>query len=160
MASRDEGFIVVRKFMMKDLKLHGVPLLLYARIHGFTINDGAGCYETYASLAANLDVSTRAIGKAYKILKDRSLIYTAGVRQLKNGRTVKVYKTVPFHKSAPETNCPKGTKFLEQSSTEFGIEQEQSSESSTNKVPLDKKRSVNIGESKGADRFDEYRFKQ
>lgn len=159
MASRDEGFIVVRKFMMKDLKLHGVPLLLYARIHGFTINDGAGCYETYASLAANLDVSTRAIGKAYKVLKDRNLIYTAGIRQLKNGRTVKVYKTVPFRKVVRETNCPEGTKFLEQSSAESGAEQEQTSESSMNKVPPEKKRSANIGESKGGDRFDEYKFR-
>lgn len=32
MAGGEEGFIVIRRFMIKQLKLQGVPLLLYARI--------------------------------------------------------------------------------------------------------------------------------
>ena len=49
MAGGEEGFIVIRRFMIKQLKLQGVPLLLYARIYGFTVGGGAGCYESQRS---------------------------------------------------------------------------------------------------------------
>ncbi len=67
MAGGEEGFIVIRRFMIKQLKLQGVPLLLYARIYGFTVGGGAGCYESQRSMAESLGVSERAIGKALRI---------------------------------------------------------------------------------------------
>lgn len=158
MPRRDEGFIVVRKFMMRKLKLHGVPLLLYARIHGFTVNGGEGCFETQASLANDFNVSTRAIGKALKLLKQRGLVVEDGTRVLKNGRSVKVYKAVFAGIETTGTNCPSRRKFAEQSSNEGLSAGEESSDSTENRVPTDKKSETKSKESKGGDRFDEYSF--
>ena len=86
MAGGEEGFIVIRRFMIKQLKLQGVPLLLYARIYGFTVGGGAGCYESQRSMAESLGVSERAIGKALRILREKGLVVEVGSHRLRNGR--------------------------------------------------------------------------
>ena len=106
MAGGEEGFIVIRRFMIKQLKLQGVPLLLYARIYGFTVGGGAGCYESQRSMAESLGVSERAIGKALRILREKGLVVEVGSHRLRNGRSTKVFRAVNPLKGAGGTICP------------------------------------------------------
>lgn len=52
-AEHDDGFVVVRRFMWKDLGLSGVTLMVYARICGFC-ESGAEFYDGRSSTAGLL----------------------------------------------------------------------------------------------------------
>ena len=149
---------MIRRFMIKRLKLQGVPLLLYARIYGFSLGGNAGCYESQRSMAESLGVSERAIGKALKALKERGLIVEVGQHRLRNGRTTKVFRAVGLHEPGAGTNCPTRTKFPEQSSGGAASTVENGSSLRPNGVPAERKEIVNNEERKGSDGFERYSF--
>lgn len=158
MAGGEEGFIVIRRFMIKRLKLQGVPLLLYARIYGFSLGGNAGCYESQRSMAESLGVSERAIGKALKTLKVKGLIVEVGHHRLRNGRTTKVFRAVGPERSGDGTICPARTKFPEQSSGVEASAVGRGPKARPNGVPSERKEIVNNEERKGSDGFDRYSF--
>lgn len=158
MAGGEEGFIVIRRFMIKRLKLQGVPLLLYARIYGFTVGGGAGCYESQRSMAESLGVSERAIGKALRILREKGLVVEVGSHRLRNGRSTKVFRAVNPLKGAGGTICPTGTDFAEQSSEGQRPLPERPRRRPPNRVPPESIEMKNPRERKAEDGFDRYSF--
>lgn len=68
------SFVLVHDFMMVDLKLTGVPLLVYARVFGFWAC-GRVFYESKEGTARFLNVSARAVFRAVGQLMDAGLIY-------------------------------------------------------------------------------------
>lgn len=158
MASGEESFIVIRGFMIRKLKLQGVPLLLYARIYGFTVGGGRGCFESQGSMAKALGVSSRAIGKALKQLKDRGLVVEVGRYRLKNGRTTKVFQAVRPPDRTAEVESADGTKFGEDSSDVGIAASGETPASHPNEIPADNKRRPKTLDSKRGDEFDKYSF--
>jgi hypothetical protein len=68
------SFVLIHDFMMVDLKLTGVPLLVYARIFGFWAC-GRVFYESKEGTAKFLNVSARAVFRAIGQLTENGLVY-------------------------------------------------------------------------------------
>lgn len=112
MSSRGRGYLTLHEFMWKDLGLSGVPLLVYARIYGFSGGASRGFFESRSATAEFLGVSERAVTKAIGLLIARGLIREVGTHRLRSGRCTKVYRSVPVASAgwaAPTvTNCHSG----------------------------------------------------
>jgi len=76
---RDGGdaFLIVRRFMWRELGLKGVQLLVFARVYGFCAGGGS-FYESRRSTAAYLGISERSVIRAVGELADGGLIVEEG----------------------------------------------------------------------------------
>lgn len=89
-ASRDDGFIIVRPFMLHELGLKGTQLLVFARIYGFC-KGGGRFFESRARTARMLNVSERSVIRAIGELVDRELIEEAGAEWIPDGYSTRAY---------------------------------------------------------------------
>lgn len=88
--SGDDEFIVVYRFMLRDLKLKGIPLLLYARVYGFH-RSGLTYYESRPAAARALSTTPRSLIRAVNELADRGLIVCTGDHLSASGSVTKEY---------------------------------------------------------------------
>lgn len=86
-------FIVLHRFMMKELGLSGVPLLVYARIYGFN-SANLEFFESKAHLADFLSTTDRSIYRAFKELLGKGLIKDEGPYRHPMGIETKRYSVV------------------------------------------------------------------
>ncbi|EHF02620.1 hypothetical protein HMPREF1008_00265 [Olsenella sp. oral taxon 809 str. F0356] len=86
-------FIVLHRFMMKELGLSGVPLLVYARIYGFN-SANLEFFESKTHLADFLSTTDRSIYRAFKELLDKGLIKDEGPYRHPAGIETKRYSVV------------------------------------------------------------------
>ncbi len=71
---KNSNYIVIQGFMVKELKLKGTELLVYAIIYGFS-QDGKGKFTgSWKYLASWCNVTERDIAKVLKKLVDKGLI--------------------------------------------------------------------------------------
>ncbi|WP_283169982.1 hypothetical protein [Curtanaerobium respiraculi] len=89
--SKDE-FVVVHRFMIKELGLKGATLLVYARVYGFCEKSKRDFYESKPKTAEFLGISERTVFQSIKELVDRGLIREVGIHELGVGRSTKVYR--------------------------------------------------------------------
>jgi hypothetical protein len=88
--SGDDEFIVVHRFMLRDLQLKGIPLLLYARIYGFC-RSGSTYYESRPAAARALNTTPRSLIRAANELTERGLIECIGSHVSASGSVTKEY---------------------------------------------------------------------
>lgn len=91
-AGNDSGqrrFIVIEDFMMRELGLSGYPLLLYARIFGFSAC-GRDFYESKSKTASLFNTSPRTIFRAATQLVEDGLIIECGSAAKTETRTYRV----------------------------------------------------------------------
>jgi hypothetical protein len=88
--SGDDEFIVVHRFMLRDLQLKGIPLLLYARIYGFC-RSGSTYYESRPAAARALNTTPRSLIRAANELTERGLIECIGNHVSASGSVTKEY---------------------------------------------------------------------
>ena len=86
-----EAYIVVKEFMTRGLGLHGLPLLVYARVHGFCEKGDGVFYESKRRVARILDVDTRSVVRAFNALVDEGLIFEEGEHEFASKVRTKVY---------------------------------------------------------------------
>lgn len=73
-----ETFVLVRRWMWRDLNLAGVTLLVFARVWSFC-REGAGeFYESKPRMAEVLGVSEREVYRAFSTLTGRGLVTEVG----------------------------------------------------------------------------------
>ena len=73
-----ETFVLVRRWMWRDLNLAGVTLLVFARVWSFC-REGAGeFYESKPRTAEVLGVSEREVYRAFSALTGRGLVVEVG----------------------------------------------------------------------------------
>lgn len=91
-SSRSGGdeFIVVHRFMLRDLGLKGIPLLLYARIYGFC-RSGSTYYESRPAAARALNTTPRSLIRAINELTEQGLIVHTGNHVSASGSVTKEY---------------------------------------------------------------------
>lgn len=86
----DDEFIVVHRFMLRDLELKGIPLLLYARVYGFCCS-GSTYYESRPAAARALNTTSRSLIRAANELTERGLIVCIGNHVSSSGSVTKEY---------------------------------------------------------------------
>jgi hypothetical protein len=86
----DDEFIVVHRFMLRDLELKGIPLLLYARVYGFC-RSGSTYYESRPAAARALNTTPRSLIRAANELTERGLIVCIGDHVSASGSVTKEY---------------------------------------------------------------------
>ncbi|MBQ9021925.1 MAG: hypothetical protein IJ113_07970 [Eggerthellaceae bacterium] len=92
MEEKRDGFVVIREFMWRDLGLSGVPLLVFARAHGFCLRGEGLFYESKARTASFFGVSERTVFRAIRELVGLGLIEEVGTFELGSGRRTKAYR--------------------------------------------------------------------
>ncbi|MGN0034892.1 MAG: hypothetical protein ACI364_04120 [Coriobacteriales bacterium] len=86
----DDEFIIVHRFMLRDLELKGLPLLLYARVYGFCCS-GSTYYESRPAAARALNTTPRSLIRAANELTERGLIVCIGNHVSVSGSVTKEY---------------------------------------------------------------------
>lgn len=115
----DDEFIVVHRFMLRDLQLKGIPLLLYARIYGFC-RSGSTYYESRPAAARALNATPRSLIRAANELTERGLIECIGNHVSASGSVTKEYvikeaaregeaASTAAHRCPDETSSPDET---------------------------------------------------
>ncbi len=92
-AEHDDGFVVVRRFMWKDLGLSGVTLMVYARICGFC-ESGAEFYDGRSSTAGLLGTTSRSVTRSINDLLELGFIEMTGYRKSSSGKVTRSYRAV------------------------------------------------------------------
>jgi len=80
---REENYIMVREFMIKDLKLSGNELLAYAYIYGFSVNKNGVYFGSIDSLSEIINVSRRTVINVLQSLTKKG--YLEKTSYVKNG---------------------------------------------------------------------------
>ena len=101
----DGRFIIVHTFMVKDLKLSGFELLVYAEIYGFS-KDGMSCFYGSWKYLSDLTGADRAtIYRALKSLTEKGLITKEDVTNESGTKRCKYYANVT--RSVAKCNQPR-----------------------------------------------------
>lgn len=103
--SEDGRFIIVHTFMVKDLKLSGFELLVYAEIYGFS-KDGMSCFYGSWKYLSELTGADRAtIYRALKSLTEKGLITKEDVINENGAKRCKYYANVTRPQLQNATRC-------------------------------------------------------
>lgn len=141
---KKDSFIVIRPFMVTELNLKGNSLLLYALIHGITINEGA-FYGSIEYMQAWCNSSNRSVISCLQELTKAGLI-----TKKKSGNTV-FYTANITHESEESS----------QSSEESSLScvkkvHSESEESSHNNIIINKFKNNNINSSSTSLKYDDF----
>ena len=123
---KKDSFILIRPFMVTELNLKGNSLLLYALIHGITVNEGA-FYGSIEYMQTWCNASNRSVLDCLQELTKNGLI-----TKKKSGNTV-------FYKANIISKCEESSQQSEESSL-VGVKKVHSNceESSHNNIDIDK----------------------
>lgn len=123
---KKDSFILIRPFMVTELNLKGNSLLLYALIHGITVNEGA-FYGSIEYMQTWCNASNRSVLDCLQELTKNGLI-----TKKKSGNTV-------FYKANIISKCEESSQQSEESSLS-GVKKVHSNceESSHNNIDIDK----------------------
>lgn len=98
----ESPFLILHPFMWEDFSLHGIDLLVYARIFGFC-KDGGLFYESRARTASYLGVSERSIVRSIGGLEAIGLIVEVPTEDARCGMTTRSYSLGRIPQTL--TNC-------------------------------------------------------
>lgn len=85
-------YVKVYRFMTEGMGLSGTELLIYARVFGFSKQNGGEFWESKRGIAEFLGISERQAHRSFRSLVEKGLLMEVGERSLPNGRITKRYE--------------------------------------------------------------------
>ena len=84
--------VKVYRFMTEGMGLSGTELLIYARVFGFSKQNGGEFWESKRGISEFLGISERQAHRSFRSLVEKGLLVEVGERALPNGRVTKRYE--------------------------------------------------------------------